>query len=470
MIPAGRAFNVIDANQVKMIHHSALRILEEMGMQIQNKKLLLRLADRGLPVDLENERVRFPSPFVEQFIADTEKYDWENVKPSIGSSAGVYHSLFHDPMTNQLVPWNEDRLAFYFSLARRMSHIGSASTLGSRVPVPDSLEALYERYFCWKYGATEGGSINIDEMCPYLYDLYQVFASERHESLQQVFRGTVYLVPAMKLGVHEAYQIAYFLERGLHVHIGSSMMTMGANAPVTLAGAVTLNLAEQLALRILDWVLFGEKHLSLYSSLSVLDMRSTIRPFGAPEMAIANLMTAQIARFYGASFSGHGGLTDSKLPSVESGAQKAMTALPTLMVSSSFWLDAGLLGIDEVCSPVQMILDNEFLSAIKRFVQEYEVTPETIGLELILKVGPAGNYVDKMHTVRYFRNEHWRPSIWSRQMLNPWLAEGCRLDVDKAREMALDIQKQPLDTSGMSEGLEQEVLKIIERAKRDLSN
>ena len=122
----------------------------------------------------------------------------------------------------------------------------------------------------------------------------------------------------------------YFREHGLRVSIGD-MYAMGASAPITLAGAVALNLDEQPALRMLDWVLFGENRLHLGASVSIMDMRTMICPYGRPEMAIANLMTAQLARHYGASFIGHAGLTDAKLPSVEAGAREAMTVMPILL-------------------------------------------------------------------------------------------------------------------------------------------
>jgi trimethylamine--corrinoid protein Co-methyltransferase len=219
----------------------------------------------------------------------------------------------------------------------------------------------------------------------------------------------------------------------------------------------------------LSWALFGEKRLHLGSSMSVMDMRTLIYPYGRPEMAIANVMTAQLARYYGASFSGHAGLTDAKLPSVEAGAQKALTAIPTLLAGGSLRLDAGLLSIDEVCSPAQMILDNEFLSALQRLTHEFQITDEAIGLETILEAGPGGHFIDTLHTARHFRDEHWEPSIWSRQMLRPWMEGGCRLDAHQARELALERQRRGVDeTSGMSAGLEREVLGVIERARQSL--
>ena len=469
---AGHAYDVMSAQEVDLIHQGALRILGEMGMEVQNRRLLEVLAGFGLRVDSENERAYFPPSLVERFIADSVKYDWEHAQPRVSGSAGVYHGLYHDPASNGLVPWTESALAFYFALARHLPHLDGASMLGCRLPVPALLEPLYERYYCWLYGAEEGGSIYLGEVCPYLLDLYQVLAGARGVPLEQVFRASVYVVPPLKLGRHEAYQVAYFWERGLRVSIGGGMPAMGATAPVTLAGAVTLNLAEQLALSILNRALFGDNRFSLHCSISVMDMRTAIRPFGRPEMAIANLMTAQLARHYGAAFSGHAGLTDAKLPSAEAGAQKMLSGIPTLLVGGSLWVDAGLLSIDEVYSPIQMVLDDEMLSALKQFTREFQVSEETIGLGTIFEAGPGGQFLDKPHTARHFRSEHWEPGIWSRHMLRPWLDAGRQLDVDRARELALEVQAEVqqggLAPPGMPEGVEREVLGVIERARRAL--
>lgn len=465
---SGNLIQVLDPSEMDRIHFGALRILREMGMEIQNLRLLTALADFGLPVNFETNRVLFPTPVIEQFLVEAEPYHWESAEPWVGGSAGVYHGRFHNPETYELVEWSEEALAYYFSLAKSLPCLSGASMLGSRIPVPAPLEPLYERYYCWKYGATEGSSIYLDESCPYLFELYQARASLLQQPLQSVFKATVYLVPALKLGQHEAYQVDYFRERGLRVGIGD-MYAMGANAPVTLAGAVTLNLAEQLALRVLDWAWFGKHELSLGGSLSVMDMRTMIYPYGRPEMALANMMLAQLARRYRARFSGHAALTDAKLPSAEAGYQKALTGIPTLLACGNLWIDAGLLSIDEVCSPVQLILDNEFISALQHMVKPFAADDEAIGIETILAAGPSGQYLDKDHTVRYFRSEHWQPKLWSREMLAPWLEGPRRLDADNAREIAIGFRKSFIPQPQLPDVFESEFRRIISNARRDLA-
>jgi trimethylamine--corrinoid protein Co-methyltransferase len=465
---AGHAYKVLTPAEIDLIHSSALRILSEMGMEIQNQTLLADLEAFGLQVDYDQERVRFPEKIVEKFIADANKYDWESHKPSVGASAGLYHGLFHDPASGELLPWTEERMAYYFALGRHLEHIDGVSMLGCRLPVPAPLEPLYERYYCWKYGATPGSSIYLDETCPYLFDLYQVRADAQGLPIEDVFDGTVYLVPALKLGRHEAYQVQYFRERGLRVGIGD-MYAMGGSTPITMAGAVTLNWAEALALQIIKFAWFGVKEFHLGCSISAMDIKTMIYPFGRPEMTMTNVITAQIARHFGASFSGHAGLTDSKLPSVESGAQKAMSAAVTLVTGGSVWVDAGLLAMDEVYSPVQLILDNEMVSALKHYTRAFEFSVDSIGLETIFEAGPGGGYLDKHHTVRYMRKERWHPEIWSRQMLQSWIAGGSKLDVDLAREIALDFMENMEPYPGLSQDQENDILGLIEKAREALN-
>jgi trimethylamine:corrinoid methyltransferase-like protein len=179
-------------------------------------------------------------------------------------------------------------------------------------------------------------------------------------------------------------------------------------------------------------------------------------------------MSAQLARYYRASFGGHAALTDAKFPSPESSAQKAMTGAITLLAGGNLWVDAGLLSTDEIYSPIQLILDNELIAALKRFVYEFEVSEESIGLETILETGPGRQFLDKDHTAQYYRTEHFQPKMWTRTMLAPWLEEGARLDIDRARELAISVWKDGPDPLGLTETQEQEILALISRANRAL--
>jgi trimethylamine:corrinoid methyltransferase-like protein len=140
----------------------------------------------------------------------------------------------------------------------------------------------------------------------------------------------------------------------------------------------------------------------------------------------------------------------------------------TLLAGGSLWVDAGLLSTDEIYSPIQLVLDNELVSALKRFVYDFEISEETIGLETILETGPGRQFLDKEQTAKFYRKEHWQPTMWTRTMLAPWLEEGAKLDVDRAREFALAVWEEGPDPSELSEKQEKEILGVIATAEKAL--
>jgi trimethylamine--corrinoid protein Co-methyltransferase len=459
--------SILSEAEVGAIHRAALHILSEVGMWIENDTILRHLQAHGGEVDHARQRVRYSRVVVERFLADSERFDWQQATPGVSASAGVYHGLYLEPESGDLVPWTEERLAGYLALAAALPNVGRATMLGSRLHPSSVLEPLWERYYGWKYGAYDGCSIHLDELCPFIYDLCQLRAEQVRRPLAEVFRGTAYLVPPLKVGRHEAYQFLYFYERGLQVSLGDQY-ALGATAPVTLAGAIALSLAEQLALGILQRAFFGGRRFGLGASISPMDMRTMIYPYGRPEMAAANLAMAQMARQYGLPFAGHAGLSDAKTPSCEAGAQKALTAIPTLLAGGRLHVDAGLLSTDEVCSPLQLILDDEFIGALQHLCAEFPATEEELALDLIAEVGPGGHFFATQHTARHFRREQWQPRIWSRETLARWLEGDRTLDVDRARALYRDLRPSLPIGNRLTPEEEADILALIGDAHKHL--
>ncbi len=469
MHAAGHPIAVLSPAEEETIHRNVLRIVDEVGLQIENERLLERLAAAGGRVDRERQRVTYAAEQVEEFIATSRCV--QTVLPAgVRGSANLYYGHYLDPLTDEFVPLTVERARAYFQVARALPHVPVCGILGCPLEgIPPALEPLYERYWAWRLGAQPGGSIHRVELCPALLDMVQVHAEATGRSVSEVFHATVYLVPALRLGYQEAEQVAWFLERGLRVGIGTSMVTGGATGPATLAGMVTLAVAEGLLLGLVNRALFGEPRWGIWMSATAMDFRTTMRPYGRPDMVLANLMGAQLARRYGTQFGGHCGLTDAPRPSPQAAAQKMQSALPTLLVSGRAHVEAGLLAVDEVFSPVQMVLDDEMISALEQYVREYEVSDAAIGADVIAAVGPGGSYLAEEHTARWFRREMWQPTVWERYPFAAWQRLDGRTDIERARERVLAILEAPPAHDGLAEDEERALQEIIERAARHSS-
>lgn len=460
-----RMRGLLSRKQVEDIHCAALRVLEEVGVQVEHPVLRDKLASIGAQVDKAADRVRFPRTILEDLIQNAPRHISENPFPTISMGCNIYQCQFLDPDTNKLKPFDEDLLARYYALARSLPGIKRMGLLGLPF-VPDGISPraipLAEKLYAWKHGVGVHGSVCLTELCEPLLEVFQIHASATGKSLKDVFRAGGYLISPLKLARSECEQVIFFAERGLKMWIGH-LPSQGGTAPVTLMGTVTLILAEQLFMFALDHALWGDVDFHVGGVVSTIDMRNGTSLYGRPERQRVNLAFADIAEFYGCSGGGHTGCTDAHTPSFEAGVQKSVGALFTALATGSARIEAGLLGVDEICSPVQMILDHDMGQGLGAMLaQPAEEEMERV-YEEIAAAGPGGNHLGTDYTVERFKESLFEPFTWSRQLTPAWLASGAVTDVDKARDIVADFDREFAPQSFVSEEEERELRAVIRR-------
>jgi len=456
--------DVLSRSEQEIIHRNILRILGEIGLEIANDRLLTALAEFGADINFQEQRAVFPDELVESFLEECPKVDWSARQPRLAVRAGCFLSRLHVVSTNRFEVLTEDSLHDYWRLAKALPNVDSYFLTGLPWRVDPAVQCLYERFYAWKWGIGHSAILYPLESSPILLDLYETYAGLRNKETRDVFQGGIFMMSPLKIAAEEAAQLAFWWERGFRVGV-AHMTTGGLSAPATLAGLVTMNIAEALAVAMLQAALYGDYSFAPGMMASMCDMRTLMRPYGRPEAALANMMGASMARFYSAPFWGQTGTADAKLPSVEAGNQKVMATLAMLLAGGDALIDAGVLALDEVISPVQLILDNELGGALKRFLHEFEVTDESIGFDTMKEMGTGGVFTGTEHTVKHFRDEIWLPDIWTSQMLPAWEASGAKLDVDLAAERYPEIMATAPELNELSEEEEQVLLAIIKRAE-----
>ena len=456
--------NIFDEREEELIHRTVLRIMDEVGFVVESEKILARLGELGACIDREARHVSFSPEFVETFIAESEKFDWAAVEPSVGGYASAFFGYHLNPDTNEYEPWTLPSLLRYFKLAHYLEHTtGHISYPFMIDDIPTEALILFFHYLAFKFNGRSALGINDVDSCPHVLAMCEAAAEEMGGAVSDVFGPHIHMISPLKLGREEAGIYTFFAERGLPMGI-ANMSSAGGSAPVTLAGAVAIHLAQWLFTNIVKRAYFGNKHISLGCEISPLDMRTAMYPYGRPEKELCNVAFAQMARRYGASFGGHCGHCDAKRPSVEAGFQKALNSIPTLMACGHTAIQCGLLSVDEIFSPIQMIIDDEIVSALQHFAHGIEVNEETLAFDVIKAVGPGGHFLDAEHTARHHRTELWEPRLFSREMFAGWQRSGAKIDADVAMDIYTDImQREPLPIC-ISEALEHKLLNIIHQA------
>ena len=452
--------------QVELIHRSALRVLAEIGVRVEHAKVREMLAGIGGERDELAETVRFGPTLVEQLIGDANKQPMSEGQPQIGLTCGLYQSLYHDPESNRLVEFNEHRMAMYIALANSLPECGGASMLG--IPfaadgIPMELHPLAEKLYAWKYGAHQGQSAGSTKLCQPVLDMFECHAMYAGKALADVVRVFGFMVSPLKLARPECERLLFFHQRGFNMAIGH-LPTQGGTAPVTIAGSITLALAEQIFMFLLRRALDPSASFSVYASVSTIDMRRGGFCYGRPEQQIINALFADIARFYGCGCGGHTGLTDAKMPSGEAGAQKAVGALVTALAVGYGAIEAGLLGTDQICSPTQMFLDREIALGLRALLAEPIINDIECAFDEIRDVGIGGNHMGTEFTAENFRRCLYQPQMWSSDSVAVWLASEGKADADLARERAVDFTRNFEPKSFISAEEQRDLRGIIQRA------
>ncbi len=459
-------YGILAEQEVVRIHESALRVLAEVGVRVESEELLALLGEFGGSLDHVTSRVRFPVKVVEQFIADSDRYDWTTHRPAFRVFAGIYGCEYLNPETQRPEPFTEETFRDYIRLATALRQIDGVHVLGIpfiTVDSPPAYGPLTEKLYGWKHGGNPCGTVQFTSLCPYIEEMYARRAEELGRPLEEVFHASGFLISPLRLARAECEQILHFRSRGLRVAVGH-LLSLGSSTPITLAGAATLSLAESLFLGIFNRSLWDSRSFGVGAGVMVMDMRTTTSMYGRPEQTMISAIFGQVARWYGVGCGSQAGLTDAKEPSAQAGMQKAASAVAGIHSCGSSSMDAGLLSIDEICSPEQLVYDAELASSIRRMLEPIDVSDEALAISDIAEVGPGGTFVGTELTAKRFRQDVWEPTIWARESLKAWQAAGAVPDRERAKQRIRNILSEPPPEPGLSEECERDLRSIIARA------
>jgi len=200
-----------------------------------------------------------------------------------------------------------------------------------------------------------------------------------------------------------------------------------------------MGLAETLSALVLGYAVDEEAMVSIDICPSLADMTSGNFPYaGADRIPLVAAATQMITEFYGRPGGCHGCKTDSAYPGVQTGVEKALSMLLPVLCGSVGVGTCGQYGA-LVFSPLQLVIDNEIAGYVKRILDGFEVTDETLALDVIKEVGPGGNFLAHPHTAENFRKEFWLTGLMERMPYAVWEAQETKGFEEKCRARAREI-------------------------------
>ncbi len=225
----------------------------------------------------------------------------------------------------------------------------------------------------------------------------------------------------------------------------------GASGPVTLAGAIVQANAEALSGLVLHQL--RSKGAPIISGFAVtpMDMRTTTCAYGSPEYRLALSACADLYHDYGIPVWGTAGCSDANTLDPQAAMECAFSILTAALDGANLVHDVGYLGQGSVGSPATIVMCSDIISYVKRLTRGFDLGEDRLGMEMIRRIGPGGNFVAEEHTLRFYREEHWQPKFSNRHNVEVWQMKGGKnygeVLVEKAKDILRTHKPEPLPDS-----------------------
>jgi len=204
----------------------------------------------------------------------------------------------------------------------------------------------------------------------------------------------------------------------------SSMVLAGITGPINIPGTAALEMAESLSGIVLAQLINPGVPCVCGGTSCASDMRTGGVSLGGPESLQLIGVAAQMAQFYGLPCRYGGNLTDSYSINAQSGLESALLmAAPVLSGVHFIHQSCGILGAYAAVSFEKFVIDEEVCGMIKKAVSPLEVTEESIGTELIQRVGIGGNYMMEPETVMLCRTAFFPARLTRKGTYEDWEAK-----------------------------------------------
>jgi trimethylamine--corrinoid protein Co-methyltransferase len=452
-----------------LVHEKSVEILSEVGFCVPEQGALSKLEKAGFPVNWESQMVRVTPELLETALAllprEVKLYDRAGETPVLFERGSCFMGAG--------TPVNVLDLETGRRRPATGQDVRKLVTLQDALPQVDIVRPTVT--------ATDQGEcsdlVEIAELlrCTGKAVVHRTLAAERVDAAAEMLAAVAGGEDAFRAHPHFAtlycpISPGYFTpenvrcmlrwaEQGVPITL-LSMAMGGASAPATLLGELIVINADILAWMVVLQILYPGVPL-LYGSVSaVLDMRTGLLPLGAPERGMINGGAAVMGRYYGIPSMCGGLSSDAKELDAQAGYEKAITAVPLLLEGADIIYGVGATDAGSSISYVQMVLDDELIAGLRRFMQGITVHDVEEEVALIKAKTPRGNFLGAKHTRQTFR-EHWLPIILSRDTYETWEAKGESIeDICRRRAEELLIQHQP---PPLPASVEAELERIVRR-------
>ena len=420
--------------EVDRIHNGALQVLAQTGLVIHDDHVLTLLDKAGCRVNYESHHVYLPAQVIEDAVARAPavvKLYNRLGEEVMALGTGPLHSRTSSGATGCLdldsgqrrAPTVQDAINAA-RLADALPHINGVSTMAVQpADIPVRTVDVHTVKIALTNTIKPLGYVCLNEHLLESVLAMAAVAVGGEENLRQrpLITALAESTSPLQLAASQLAVVRAFAARGLPLTLHAHPMA-GLTAPVTLAGELVVTHAEILALTTIAQLVRAGTPVIYGMSSSVPNMRNAANLSGAVEIGLLGVAITQLAKYCGLPCIVSTG-TDAFRPGAQTVMERLLTLLPPALAGVDL-VNLTTLETKMSFSLEQLVIDEMILTTFGRYLRGINVNNETLALDLIHDVGPAGAFIESAHTFRHFREELLTPGPTTFEHREAWEAAG----------------------------------------------
>ena len=444
---SGGQYKPLTESDIRAIDDTVYKIIEEVGFADATQHCIETCTAIGATYG-EDQRLRFPRAVVKDAMAkccrsltlygQDPKHDLDISGQRVHFSTAGAAVMISDPEKNE---YRESTAQDLYNMARITDTCDNIHMF-QRTCVLRDITDNYAMDINTTYNSVIGTSKHVGASWSEVHHLedslkmLHIIAGGEDKWRERPFVSIscCHVVPPMKFTEEALGCLKVAVEGGMPVVLLSAGQS-GATSPACLAGAVAQAWAECLGGLVYVNAMKPGAPAILGTWPFVSDLRTGAMSGGSPEQAILSSACAQMGNFYDLPTCTAFGMSDSKFPDFQGGAERAYTTACAAssganIVYESAGMYASLLG----ACPESLLIDNDILGAALRITRGIEVNEETLSFEVLKDVclGNKGHYLGAGQTLEVMQTEYIYPEFGDRLSPNEWAEQNKPVILEKA--------------------------------------
>lgn len=446
------ALRILSHDDLERIYDAALRVLDEVGLLIELPAALDTLEAAGARVDRQTSRVYYPRELVEGAVAQiprvltyhgrTPEFDVTlslegDVYARTAGGCTGYLDIDTGAYREALIAdWRQWCTLIDALPTMMLGNMNAARDVPGHTGDVHSFRVMLEsQRKCSVHGASSA-----DNFQAQIEMMLALRGSREALAARPPIHHMVAPINPLYHDADNAAQIMLAVEYGIPLDI-AVMSIVGVTSPLTLAGSLVQNLAEELGTIALIESARPGHPVAFFIDPVVGNMRTAEAMCGAPESALVIGAICQLGtELFGVPTSAIGFDTDG-FTSAQTMYQKAQNMIFQVMAGGKLIVGAGCIESIMTLSPWQLVIDDELVKIARRYQQGITVDEPSLAVDVIKRVGPRGDYLSDEHTLEALHAGAFLDlELAERESRRPvWEAGGRKTLESRARDRALAI-------------------------------